>query len=121
MEYPDHGKNVTRAVFEVFDQRGAAVVQVNDRTKKFPQVTGNKWIEIVPSTDVNTERSVWWVDGFEAAVIKYFGWPHPGRYGAAWWFSTFVNREALFEGNLQQSDFCALTPTLYPHTSMLGR
>lgn len=112
MEYPDHGKNVTRALFEIF--RSAAAVQVNDNTKKYEQVAEHKWVEIVPTRDVNTERSVWWVDGFEAAAIKYLGYTHPGRTGAAVWLTDFVNRETLFESNLQQSDFCALTASCSP-------
>jgi hypothetical protein len=107
MEYPDTGKNVTRALFEIF--WSAPAVQLNDNTMKYKQVAEHKWVEIVPTRDVNTERSVWWVDGFEAAAIKYLGYTNPGRVGAAMWLSAFVNRETLFESNLQQSDFCTFT------------
>jgi hypothetical protein len=118
MEYPDHGKNVTRALFEIF--KVPSGVQANDNMRRWPQGTEHKWVEVVPSTDVNTERSVWWVDGFEVAAIKYLGYTHPGRTGAALWLTNFVNRETLFESNLQQSDFCASTASYSPIYTYMG-
>jgi hypothetical protein len=108
-DYPDHGKNVTRSWFEIFNQRGSTAVQVNANTKKYPQVAERKWVEVVPSKDITTSRAVWWIDGFEVAAMKYLGSQNPGRTGAAFWFSAFVNREALLEGNLLQKDYCGLT------------
>jgi hypothetical protein len=107
-DYPDHGKNVTRSWFELFAQ--SIPVQVNTNTKKYPQVASHKWVEVVPSKEVNTARPAWWVDGFEVAAIKYLGYTNPGRVGAAMWLSAFVNRETLFESNLLQKDYCGSTP-----------